>query len=198
MAKPLGAPSAMGRAEWRVQVFCPQDKTLAQAEFTSAEHFYKMVFSAAKPHPKPKPSASGFGLERSRKGAGEGGPHLGVPSLSGLCGDEGDDGNVSQFFVPHRIIAPLLDLSTFRQACIIPRFPGKGNGEGAKNLKPGTFLPPFRLLLQRGARAPPSVLEKMFDFSLDCLEQLLYFNGEQPFDFRRSPGKVRFLGPFIP
>ena len=27
----------MGRAEWRVQVFCPQDKTLAQAEFTSAE-----------------------------------------------------------------------------------------------------------------------------------------------------------------
>ena len=104
MAKPFGAPSAMGRAEWRVQVFCPQDKTLAQAEFTSAEHFYKMVFSAAKPHPKPKPSVSGFGLERSRKGAGEGCPHLGIPSLSGLCGDEvdvGDNGNISQFFVPH-------------------------------------------------------------------------------------------------
>ena len=29
----------MGRAEWRVQAFCPQDKTLAQAEFISAEHF---------------------------------------------------------------------------------------------------------------------------------------------------------------
>ena len=29
----------MGRAERRVQAFCPQDKTLAQAEFTSAEHF---------------------------------------------------------------------------------------------------------------------------------------------------------------
>ena len=109
MAKPLGAPSQMGRAEWRVQVFCPQDKTLAQAEFTSAEHFYKMVFSAAKPHPKPKPSASGFGLERSRKGAGEGCPHLGVPSLSGLCGDEvdmGDNGNISQFLVPHFLNPP--------------------------------------------------------------------------------------------
>ena len=109
MAKPLGAPSWMGRAEWRVQVFCPQDKTLAQAEFTSAEHFYKMVFSAAKPHPKPKPSASGFGLERSRKGAGEGCPQLGVPSLSGLCGDEvdvGDNGNISQFLVPHFLNPP--------------------------------------------------------------------------------------------
>ena len=107
----------MGRAEWRVQAFCPQDKTLAQAEFISAEHFYKTVFSAAKPHPKPKPSVSGFGLERSRKGAGEGGPHLGVPSLSGLCGDEvdvGDNGNIAQFLIPHFWILLLIYGKTTR------------------------------------------------------------------------------------
>jgi hypothetical protein len=38
----------MGRAEWRVQVFCPQDKTLAQAEFTSAEHFKIAGFPAGR------------------------------------------------------------------------------------------------------------------------------------------------------
>ena len=144
MAKPLGAPSAMGRAEWRVQVFCPQDKTLAQAEFTSAEHFYKMVFSAAKPHPKPKPSASGFGLERSRKGAGEGCPHLGVPSLSGLCGDEvdvGDNGNISQFFVPHtsHFLLHAIKTAPARPLC----FNAPEPGSAAPTAEPGAYISPL-------------------------------------------------------
>ena len=144
MAKPLGAPSWMGRAEWRVQVFCPQDKTLAQAEFTSAEHFYKMVFSAAKPHPKPKPSASGFGLERSRKGAGEGCPHLGVPSLSGLCGDEvdvGDNGNISQFFVPHtsHFLLHAIKTAPARPLC----FNAPEPGSAAPTAEPGAYISPL-------------------------------------------------------
>ena len=36
--RPPGAPPWAGRADRRVQAFCPLDKTLAQAEFTSAEH----------------------------------------------------------------------------------------------------------------------------------------------------------------
>ena len=134
----------MGRAEWRVQVFCPQDKTLAQAEFTSAEHFYKMVFSAAKPHPKPKPSASGFGLERSRKGAGEGCPHLGVPSLSGLCGDEvdvGDNGNISQFFVPHtsHFLLHAIKTAPARPLC----FNAPEPGSAAPTAEPGAYISPL-------------------------------------------------------
>ena len=29
----------MGRAEWRVQAFCPQDKTLAEGRLCRPEHF---------------------------------------------------------------------------------------------------------------------------------------------------------------
>ena len=110
-------------------------QNLAQAEFTSAEHFYKMVFSAAKPHPKPKPSASGFGLERSRKGAGEGCPHLGVPSLSGLCGDEvdvGDNGNISQFFVPHtsHFLLHAIKTAPARPLCFNGPEPGSARSDG--------------------------------------------------------------------
>ena len=31
--------TTMGRAEWRVQAFCPQDKTLAEGRLCRPEHF---------------------------------------------------------------------------------------------------------------------------------------------------------------
>ncbi|MCI7659193.1 hypothetical protein, partial [Flintibacter sp.] len=48
---PPGSPPQAGRALWRVQVFCPTGKTLAQVEFTSPEHIKNSGFPwCAKAH----------------------------------------------------------------------------------------------------------------------------------------------------
>ena len=84
----------------------------------------------AAPPPQPDAQRRGFGLERSRKGAGEGCPHLGVPSLSGLCGDEvdvGDNGNISQFLVPHFLNPPAINPKTHRPVQVRPDVPKRRN-----------------------------------------------------------------------
>ena len=113
MAKPLGAPSWMGRAEWRVQVFCPQDKTLAQAEFTSAEHF----------------KIAGF-------------PRRTLVLWGGFAMvDVGDNGNISQFFVPHtsHFLLHAIKTAPARPLC----FNAPEPGSAAPTAEPGAYISPL-------------------------------------------------------
>ena len=70
MAKPLEAPSQMGRAKWCIQTFCSQGRTFGQVEFISAQYFHNMAFSAEKPSTsagyEPSRGVSGSAHEKSR------------------------------------------------------------------------------------------------------------------------------------